>query len=59
MEILFRYFPGLETWWEGSNQCELMEIASRTIKIGEKLRARRQIESEEVKCLTLQKSFDA
>ena len=44
-------FSGLETWYEVSNQCELIEIASKIIEIGAKLSVGRQIESEEVKCL--------
>ena len=42
---------GLETWQECSNQCELIEMASKIIEIGAQLSVGRQIESEEVKCL--------
>ena len=51
-QVLFlKCFTGPETWYEGSNQCELIEIASKIIEIGAKLSVGRQIESEEVKCL--------
>ena len=47
-ELSLKCFSGLETWYEGSNQCELIEIASKVIEIGAKLIAGRQIESKEV-----------
>ena len=50
-DICLKCFLGLETWYEGSNQCELIEIASKIIEIGAKLSVGRQVESEEVKCL--------
>ena len=37
--------------YEGPNQCELIEIASKNIEIRAKLSVGRQIESKEVKCL--------
>ena len=50
-DIFLKYFPDFKPWQEGSNQCQLMEIAWRVIKIRAKLSSGRQTESEEVKCL--------
>ena len=50
-EIFLKCFIGLETWYEGSNQCEKMGKTSTIIEIGAKLSVGRQIESEEAKCL--------
>ena len=50
-KICLKCSTGLETWYEGSNQCALIEIVSKTIEIGAKLSVGWQIESEEVKYL--------
>ena len=31
-EMVLKCFPGLETWQKGSNECELIEIASKLLK---------------------------
>ena len=48
---ILKCFTGLETRQEGSDQCELIKIASKFNELGAKLSVGRQIESEIVKCL--------
>ena len=49
-EICLKCFTGLETWYKGSNQCELLDIASTSLKSRAKLSVVWQIESKEGKC---------
>ena len=51
-EMILKCFSCLATWYKSSNQCELIETASKIIEIGAKLSVGWQIESDEVKCLS-------